>query len=194
MKFTELSEHLHELRFQRTNGAIAKGNMMPVMDIWKGALDSDQNTVSDIKVLIDILPAGFEGLFLRCNQGGQERVIIATGIGLSKARQRFVIAKELMHCWSPKSTYVSDQQEIARLALGLTFAGTVDEQTLKAVQADRAGITAAAEVILPHYVLEKDIREELPMEEIASRHNLDIEIAREICQHYMLDARKNGSL
>lgn len=202
MKFTELSEHLHELRHKRSNGAIAKGYMMSAMDIWRGALESDLNTIADIRVLIDTLPPGFEGLFIRfkqkkhehSKQKKHENVIIATGIGLSRARQRFVIAKELMHCWSPKPSYVSEAEAAAKLALALTLSSTIDENTLKDVKADRAAQTAAAEVILPHYVIEKDIRDEISLEEMASRHNLDMEIAREICPHYTLTARKTGTL
>ncbi|MFT8471389.1 hypothetical protein [Acetobacter persici] len=194
MKFTDLSEHLHELRATRTNNAMVKGRMMSAMDIWQGALDSDRNNVKDIRVLIDTLPPGFEGIFLRYSQKNEEKVIIATGIGLSHPRQRFVIAKELMHCWSPKDSYVGDPKIASDLALALTYKTTIDASMLKIVQADRAAITAAAEVILPHYVIEKEIREGISLEETASRHNLDMEIAREICPHYTLAARKNGYL
>lgn len=144
--------------------------------------------------LIDVLPPSFEGLFLRFRKSGEEKVIIATSQNLSHARQEFVISKELMHCWSPANSRVNSPDRAKKLAEALSLSSPVSPATFKDVQADQAAIMAAAEVILPHYVLEKEIAENIPLEETASRHNIDIEIAKIICPHYTLNARKNGHL
>lgn len=194
MKFTDLSDHLHELREQRTKGALSRGRMMPVMDIWQGALDSPLTTVNDIRLKIGALPLGFEAGFVRFKHGDKDCVIIATGEGLSRARMSFVVAKELMHCWSPKSTYVANPESAGKLAQALCYTTTVDQDTLKLVHSDKAAFMAAAEVILPHYTLAKDFALGIPIEEIASRHSLSIEIAREICAPQTMNIRKSGSL
>lgn len=194
MKYTALSEHLHQLREKLTRGAKPPGYRMSAMDIWLCALKSDLNNISDIRVLIDILPPGFEGLFVRFRENDKEKVIIATGQNLSHARQEFVISKELMHCWSPPNSRVNSPDRAKALAEALSLSSPISAATFKDVQADRAAIMAAAEVILPHYILEKAIAEGISLDEIASRHNIDIEIAKEICPHYTLNARKNGHL
>lgn len=194
MKFTELSEHLHSLRARLTRGAKQPGYRMSAMDIWLCALKSDLNKISDIRVLIDTLPPGFEGLFLRLREGSEEKVIIATGKHLSHARQEYVISKELMHCWSSSDSWVNNPERARKLAEGLSLSAPISPETFKDVKSDRDANNAAAEVILPHYVIEKEIAEQIPLEETASRHNLDIEIAKIICPHYTLKARKQGSL
>lgn len=56
MKNSELSEHLHQLRAEFTRGAKPAGYRMSAMDIWLCALKSKLNDVTDIRVLIDVLP------------------------------------------------------------------------------------------------------------------------------------------
>ncbi len=52
MKFVDLSQHLHELRYKRSGRTI--GAAMSVVEVWNGAIDCHLNRHSPSGMLADV--------------------------------------------------------------------------------------------------------------------------------------------
>lgn len=191
MKFIDLCQHLHQLRFAKTKRSI--GSRMTAFEVWNAAIACPLNGISEIYVKETELPLPFDGLFARLSNsaGTSEIACIYVRHGLEPHWQEFAVIKELMHCWSPGKTYVGTPQNAKSLVTALV--NRAGKYTAS-VAADDSAVIAAAEVMLPHFTLERHIAAELPIEEIAVRHNLHPDIARMICSIELLPKRKNGSL
>lgn len=191
MRFIELSEYLHQLRFEQSGRGI--GYRMTAMEIWTLAQNCKKNGITKVFVKEACLPPSFDGTFARMTSeaGDGDICYIFINEELDNHWKEFVIAKELMHCWSPGKTYIGEPDKAANLVEALTARSG---KYTAAVAADAGAIVAAAEVILPHYTLERDFARELPLEEIASRHNLHPDVAKTICSIDLMNMRKSGCL
>ena len=191
MKILELSQYLHQLRYTQTKRAI--GYRMTAMEIWSLAQLCPKNGINEILVKDADLPAPFDGMFVRlANKSGEgDRAVIFVRRSLALHWKEFVIAKELMHCWSPGESYVTNSSRAKSLVAA--FTGKAKKYTAL-VAGDSMAVVAAAEVMLPLFTLERDFAKEIPLEEIAHRHNLHIEVAEMICSLELIWHRKNGSL
>ncbi|WP_156477999.1 hypothetical protein [Acetobacter malorum] len=191
MLFTELSEYLHRLRFEKCGRAI--GYRMTAMEIWDLALACKRNGITKIYVKETVLPPSFDGTFVRMTseKGDGDVCYVYLNENLPSHWKEFVIAKELMHCWSPGKTYIGEPERAGQLVQALT---TTSGKYTASVAADVGAIVAAAEVMLPIYTLERDLAKSLSTEEIASRHNLHPDVAKTICSIELMHMRKNGCL
>lgn len=190
MKFSELSQHIHELRYEATGRAIGRG--MRCMEVWSAALKCPKNGVDAIRYYEADLPEPVHGVFSRLDhKDGTTYAVIYVQKTLDQHWKEFITIKELMHCWSPGDTRVATREASRLLVKALT---TKQGPYTPNVAADSAAVFAAAEVILPHYTVERHIAEGIDFEEIAVRHGLHPAITKMICQHEVLQARKNGSL
>ncbi|WP_460274000.1 hypothetical protein [Celeribacter sp. ULVN23_4] len=191
MRFVDLAQHLHELRFQKTGRAI--GMRMRLSEVWTAALDCPKNGISDIRYFETDLPRPFDGLFLRLFKKETEKDFAAIYVNksLEDHFKEFAAIKELMHCWSPGKTYVSTPEEIQNLVSALS---AKKSRYTANVASDMKAIFAAAEVILPHYIVEKHIALGHDHNQIAFEHDLHPEIAQMICSMDVLQERKNGGL
>lgn len=190
MKFSELSQHIHELRYQATGRAIGRG--MRCMEVWSAAIVCPKNGVDAIRYYEADLPSPVHGVFTRLDhEDGTTIAVIYVQKALDKHWKEFITIKELMHCWSPGETRVATSESSRLLVKALT---TKQGPYTPNVAADSAAVFAAAEVILPYYTVERHLGEELDYQEIAVRHDLHPDIVKMICAHEVLQARKNGSL
>ena len=190
MKFSELAQHIHELRYEATGRAIGRG--MSCSEVWNAALKCPKNGVDDVRYYEADLPKPVHGLFVRLDhKDGRTIAVIYVQKSLDRHWKEFVTIKELMHCWSPGITRVATHEASRLLVKALT---TKQGPYTPNVAADSAAVFAAAEVILPHYTVERHIAEEIDFIEIATRHGLHSEIVEMICRQEVLQARKNGSL
>lgn len=190
MKFSDLAQHIHELRYQATGRAIGRG--MRCSEVWSAALKCPKNGVDAIRYYEADLPEPFHGVFSRLDHvDGTTIAVIYVQKTLDQHWKEFITIKELMHCWSPGETRVATQETSRLLVKALT---TKQGPYTPNVAADSAAVFAAAEVILPHYTVERHIAEGIDIIEIASRHGLHVDIVEMICRHEVLQIRKNGSL
>jgi hypothetical protein len=189
MKFVELSQHLHELRAKRTGRPV--GAAMRVNEVWQCAIDSPHSTISEVLYKESPLPRPFDGVFVRLvsEVEGVEKALILISKDLPKHWREFVATKETMHCWSPGESYVPPQD-----VRGLVEAHCAKEaRYTPSVIADNDAILAAAEVMLPHYTVERHFGYGHDADQIAASHGMHPDIVREICRMDILHARKNGS-
>jgi hypothetical protein len=166
---------------------------MTVSEVWSAAIDCPNNGISEVIVKEANLPTPFDGLFARMSDAGgtREKAVIYVRRNLEAHWQEFVAVKEMMHCWSPGKTYVGTTQNAKHLVSALV--NRAGKYTSSAAADDNA-IFAAAEVMLPHYTLERHIAQETEVAEIALQHNLHHDIADMICRIELLPRRKNGHL
>lgn len=192
MKITELAQHLHQLRHNKSGRAV--GNGMNVSEVWECILLSNKTSIDRIDVHIEDLPSPIDGSFARIVlSGGSEEEIAAVYVNkdLPKHWRDFVIIKEMMHCFTPMEGYSSTPDDAKMLLNALVKRG--GRYTLN-VAADDAGILAAAEVILPHKTVEALQAVDQDADQIATRHGLHPDIVREICRVDIMHYRKNGSI
>lgn len=192
LKITELAQHLHQLRHNKSGRAV--GSAMMVSEVWAAILESDKTSIDRIDVHIEDLPRPVDGMFARIVlPGNPEQEIGAVYVhdGLPKHWRDFIIIKEMMHCFTPMDGYCSTPEDAEKLLQALVKRG--GRYTLN-VAADDAGIIAAAEVILPHKTVESLQAVGLDTDEIANRHGLHPEIVAEICRVDIMHYRKNGTL
>jgi hypothetical protein len=192
MKITELAQHLHQLRHNRSGRAI--GSAMTVGEVWDSILESDRTSIDRIDVHIERLPRPVDGMFARVVMPGdpeQEIAAVYAHSELEKHWLHFIIIKEMMHCFTPMQGYCNTPEDASSLLTALVKRG--GRYTLN-VAADDAGILAAAEVILPHKTVEAAQAKGLDTVEIAHRHGLHPDIVAEICRVDIMHYRKNGSL
>ena len=192
MKISELAQHLHQLRHNRSGRAI--GSSMMVAEVWAAILESNKTSIDRIDVHIETLPRPVDGMFARVVLPGEpEQEIGAVYVhdDLPTHWRDFIIVKEMMHCFTPMDRYCSTPEDAAKLLQALVKHG--GRYTLN-VAADDADIVAAAEVILPHKTVESLQAEGLDTKEIANPHGLHPEIVSEICRVDIMHYRKNGTL
>lgn len=191
MRFSELSQHIHELRYASTKRAIGRG--MSFTEVWHAAISCPKNGVDSILYYETDLPKPFHGVFTRLedNKTGETIVAIYVHKSLEQHWKEFVATKELMHCWSPGETRVGTLETSKQLVTSLTT--KQGPYTPNAI-ADAAAVHAAAEVILPHYTAERHLEQGQDFAQIAFSHGLHQEIVEMICRHDMLQERKNGTL
>lgn len=190
MKYSELSQHIHELRYAATGRAIGRG--MSFTEVWSAAIACPKNGVDDIRYYETNLPKPFHGLFARLeHENGKTIVAIYVHEKLDQHWKEFVATKELMHCWSPGETRVGTLEASKQLVTSLiTKQGPYTPNAM----ADDAAVHAAAEVILPHYTAERHLEQGHDFAQIAFSHGLNQEIVEMICRHDMLQIRKNGTM
>lgn len=195
LKITELAQHLHQLRHNKSGRAI--GAAMNVGEVWEAVLLSDKTSVDRIDVHIQELPRPVDGMFSRIVLPGgdgsaeQELAAVFVDAKLPNHWRDFIIIKEMMHCFTPMDGYCSTPGEATQLLQALVKRG--GRYTLN-VAADDAGIIAAAEVILPHKTAESLLAIGMDTTEIANRHGLHPEIVAEICRMDIMHYRKNGNI
>jgi len=198
LKITDLAQHLHQLRHNRSGRAVGSG--MHVSEVWTAILESENTSIDQIDVHIRALPRPVDGFFARLVIPGRpelhdaaETEVAAVYVHdvLPQHWRDFIIVKEMMHCFTPMDGYCSTPEDAKLLLQALVKKG--GRYTLN-VAADNAGIIAAAEVILPHKTVESHFAQGLSMEEIAHRHGLHVEIVSEICRVDIMHLRKNGTL
>lgn len=190
MKYTELSQHIHELRAERSGRAIGRG--MRVAEVWQAALDSPKSDVKSIRYFEAELPEPFDGIFVRLqNEEGESVASIYVRKSLEAHWREFVAIKELMHCWSPNDTWEGTPDSSRILVKALTRR---DGRYTPNVAADSGAVHAAAEVILPHKTVERHLAQGHDAAQIAFAHGLHEDVVEMICQHDLLQTRKNGSL
>lgn len=190
MKYVDLSQHIHEMRANKTGRAIGRG--MRLMEVWQAALDSPLTDITEILYYEADLPNPFDGLFARL-QGKNDESIAAIYVrrDLEDHWREFVAIKELMHCWSPVDTWEGTPSASRKLATALTRR---EGRYTPNVAADSGAVHAAAEVILPHKTVERHLAQGHDVAQIAFAHGLHEEIVEMICRHDLLHTRKNGSL
>lgn len=191
MKFVDLSQHLHELRYKRSGRTI--GAAMSVVEVWNGAIDCPLNGISELRYYESDLPRPFDGLFARMeNADGTKAVgVIYVHRDLPRHWKEFVAIKEMMHCWSPGKTYVGTPRDAERLVNALNS----KKGRYSAIAAsDTGAVLAAAEVILPHHKVEWHIGREHDYMQIAAHHGLHPDVVEMICSFEVLQQRKNGTL
>jgi hypothetical protein len=193
MKFVDLAQHLHELRAARTGRPI--GAAMTVFEVWNAAIDCTTNGISEILYFEAELPRPFDGMFFRLNESGgsREKAVIFVDKRLEKHWKQFVAIKEMMHCWSPGKSYVGTADDAKSLVEALSSKTSASRYT-QSVAADNSAILAAGEVILPHFTVERYIKQGMDFAQIAFSQGLHPDIAEIICRLDMLHARKSGQL
>ncbi len=190
MKFSELSQHIHELRYEASGRAIGRG--MRCSEVWSAAIKCPKNGVDAIRYHETKLPEPVHGIFCRLDQeDGTTIAAIYVQKTLDSHWKEFIAIKELMHCWSPGNTRVGTQKSSRLLVKALT---TKQGPYTPNVAADSAAVFAAAEVILPHYTVERHLEMGHDFAEIANQQGLHHDIVEMICRHDVLQRRKNGSL
>lgn len=192
MKITDLAQHLHQTRHNKSGRAI--GNAMNVSEVWECVLASDRTSIDRIDVHLQKLPRPVDGLFARVTPSSdQEKEIAAVFVNndLPPHWRDFIIIKEMMHCFTPMERYNSTPQDTESLLTSLVKRGG---RYSLSVAADDAGLIAAAEVILPHKTVENLLATGQDFNQIAARHGLHPEIVHEICRFEMMHYRKNGTL
>lgn len=192
LKITDLSQHLHLIRHNKSGRAI--GNAMGVSEVWNCILDSDKTSIDQIDVHIEALPRPVDGMFARIvEKNDPEREIAAVYVSnqLPNHWRDFIIIKEMMHCFTPMTGYCSTPKAAKNVLNDLVIRG--GRYTLN-VAADDAGILAAAEVILPHKTVEALIAVGQDTDQIAVRHGLHPDVVREICRVDIMFKRKNSTI
>ena len=192
MKITELAQHLHQLRHNKSGRAI--GAAMNVGEVWNAILQSDKTSIDRIDVHLEELPRPVDGMFARVVLPGppeQEMAAVFVHGSLPRHWRDFIIVKEMMHCFTPMDGYCSTPEDAAGLLNALVKRGG---RYAINVAADDAGIVAAAEVVLPHKTVESLLALGLSTHEIAARHGLHPDIVSEICRVDIMHYRKNGTI
>lgn len=197
MKFVDLSQHLRQLRSdaagRNVNGA------MNAMQVWQAAEMCPKNGISKVYYNETRMPAPLLGFFARMRGKDGEGDIADIYVHrphphahkrrLEPHWKEFVIIKELMHCWSPESTYVGTPAQAAELLTTLNSSGPFGAMAIS----DHIAILAAAEVIMPCAVIKNALASGKELAQLAHEQGLHPEIMAYIGQHDMLD-REDGCL
>jgi len=145
MKYVELSQHIHELRAEKSGRAIGRG--MRLIEVWSAVEDSPKTDISSIRYFETELPEPFDGLFVRLQGNENESIaVVYVRKSLDAHWKEFVAIKELMHCWSPNHTWEGTPASSRKLVKALT---SKHGRYTPNVAADSGAVNAAAEVILP---------------------------------------------
>jgi hypothetical protein len=199
MKIVDLGKHLRKLRHDRTGRALNAA--MRVGEVWQGALDCDSNRISQIFYYETRLPSPLLGFFSRLEKedsGDIATIFVHRPYPKSNKRRlaqhwkEFVIIKELMHCWSPRSSYVGTPEEVAELLSDLnTPSGPFGTPMAKS---DYMALLAAAEVILSGELTKRELAQGKDFQQIGHEHGLHPDVAKYICRHDIIEARLSESL
>lgn len=191
MKYTELAEHLHKLREDRSGRP--RGAAMRAAEVWTCVHESQLTEISELRWFDVPLPRPVDGVFARLKgaDGKMQTGIILTHKHLPKHWKDFAAIKEMMHCWSPPGSYVAAPADADALLEGLISS---TERYSASVAADKKAILAAAEVILPHYKVDWHIGCGHDHDQIAAHHGLHPEVVRLICRFDVLQDRRNGDM
>lgn len=198
MKFVELSSHLRKLRQDKTGRAPSAA--MRVMEVWQAAIACQVNGISDIFYNETKLPAPLLGFFSRMrNADGREVADIfvhrphpsSTKRRLAPHWKEFVIIKELMHCWSPSSTYVGSPDAAAEL---INTLNTPSGPFGAMAASDYMALLAAAEVIMPCSQIKAAMEKGKDSDQLAHEQGVHTEIMGYICRHDIMEQRLDGSL
>ena len=191
MKYADLAQHLHELRAARTGRPV--GAAMALAEVWESILQSNRTGVAEILYYEAELPRPFDGLFARLVSEDDSREIAAVFVhkGLDPHWKQFVATKEMMHCYTPGKSYTGTPGDAKNLVEALC---SKSGRYVQSVAADNSAILAAAEVILPHFTVERHLKIGHDPAQIAAHHGLHPDIAEMICRFDLLQHRKNGEL
>lgn len=189
MKYTELSQHLHLLRHTATGRPV--GAAMRASEVWSAIAASNQTSIEEIRFFEAELPRPCDGLFARMlnPETGREMAVIYIRKSLEKHWKEFVAIKEMMHCFTPGAKYISGPKEAASLVEALA---SRSPRYTPAVAADDGAILAAAEVMLPHYTVERLIQAGQDLAQVAHHHGLHVDVVQEVCRLDFIYHRKNG--
>lgn len=198
MKFVDLSQHLRELR--NNSSGRKPSAAMRGMEVWKAAIKCPDNGISAVFYNETKLPAPAYGFFSRLGDGNGNFIAdIYVHKPHHKSEKRrlaphwkeFVLIKELMHCWSPLSTYVGSPQAAAELLDTLNIpSGPFGRIAI----ADFIAVLAAAEVVLPYDIVKAAMGAGKETAQIAHEHGLHPEIVAYICRHDIMEERLIGCL
>lgn len=191
MKITDLSQHLHELRAAKSCRSI--GAAMNANEVMVAALDCPTNGIGRVFYHETRLPKGFDGMFFRLSATDESSDIASIYIDSDLPRhwREFAAIKELMHCWSPGKTYNRTPAEGRALLDSFRKSGV---RYSHLVASDSVAILAAAEVILPHYTVERHLGQGHDVAQIAASHGLHPEVAELICRFDCLQLRQKAEM
>ncbi|OOY18676.1 hypothetical protein BMI86_20030 [Thioclava sp. DLFJ5-1] len=167
---------------------------MRMGEVWQGVLDSHHTPIDRILYYEANLPRPFDGLFVRLGSttGEGEAAAIYVYKDLPDHWKEFVAIKEMMHCFTPGKHYTGTPREAQLLVEALC--SKTSGRYGASVAADNSAILAAAEVILPHYTVERYLKQGKEVAQIAVEQGLHPDLAEMICRFDMLQRRKNGEL
>ena len=165
---------------------------MRVQEIWSAVEESTLTSIGKIFLSIENLERPVDGMFVRlANLGdGPDMAHIFIHRELPAHWREFVAVKEIMHCFTPPEKFASTPLAVSQLFDELS---DVDMPYTPRIAADDDGILAAAEMILPHNIVESMIAAGMEMEQIAIHHGLHPDVVKFICRLDIIHARKNGS-
>ena len=191
MKYVELAQHLHELRSARSGRSV--GAAMSVSEVWVSILESNKTGASEILYYETPLPRPFDGLFARLVSEDESKEIGVVWVhnGLDRHWKEFVAVKEMMHCFTQGASYTGTPSDAKNLVEALC---SKTGRYAPSVAADNSAILAAAEVILPHFTVERHLKLGHDTAQIAASHGLHPDVAEMICRFDLLHNRKNGEL
>jgi len=189
LKYTDLSQHLHLLRHNATGRPV--GAAMSVVEVWNAIIASELTSIEEIRFFEAELPSPCDGLFTRLlnSKDGNEVAAVYVRKDLDKHWKEFVAIKEMMHCFTPGSKYINGPKDAAGLVEALA---SRSPRYTPAVAADDGAILAAAEVILPHYTVERLMQAGQDLTQIAHHHGLHVDVVQQICRLDFIHHRKNG--
>ncbi|WP_299285326.1 hypothetical protein [uncultured Tateyamaria sp.] len=190
MKFSHISEQLRKYRLAKSGRSMNAA--MRVQEIWDAVEASEHSSIGRINLSVEMLERPIDGMFVRLVSSGEEPDVAHVFVhrDLHPHWKEFVAVKEMMHCFTPPEKYASTPLAVSQLFDELS---SVDMPYTPRVAADDDGLLAAAEMILPHSVVEPMIAAEMDEDQIAAHHGLHPDIVRFICRLDVLHMRKNGS-
>ena len=189
LKYTDLSQHLHLLRHEATSRPV--GAAMRVSEVWSAIVASNMTSIEEIRFFEADLPRPCDGLFARMlnSETGNEVAVIYVHKTLDKHWKEFVAIKEMMHCFTPGAKYINGPKDAAGLVEALA---SRSPRYTPAVAADDGAILAAAEVMLPHYTVERLTQAGQDLAQVAHHHGLHVDVVQQVCRVDFIHHRKNG--
>jgi len=169
------------------------------MEVWDAAIACPNNGITQIYYSETKLPApglGFFARMIRNGEGDTAEIFTHRPHPSSQKRRlsqhwkEFVIIKELMHCWSPRLTYVGDPSAAADLLTDLNTLSPVGAVAIS----DLGALLAAAEVIMPCWLIKEMIAKGKTVPQIAAEQGLHPDVMAAICRHDLMEQRLTGSL
>ncbi len=166
---------------------------MRMAEVWQSVLDSPKTPITEIRYYKAALPTPLDGLFARLGKvdGTGEIAAVYVDSELPPHWGEFVAVKEMMHCFTPGKHYTGTPSDASNLVEALC---KTSGRYGASVAADNSAILAAAEVILPHYTVERYLKSGMDVAAIAAAQDLHPEVAEMICRFDMLQSRKNGEI
>lgn len=190
MKFSHVSEQLRKQRAAKSGRSMNAA--MRVQEIWNEVEETSLSPIGKIFLSIERLERPIDGMFVRLVNlaDGPDRAHIFVHAELPDHWQEFVAVKEIMHCFTPPEKFASTPLAVSQLFDELS---NDDMPYSPRIAADDDGILAAAEMILPHNVVEPMIAEGMDHDQIAVHHGLHPDVVKFICRMDIIHMRKNGS-